>query len=219
MKHRFILWIACFLLLVAGAANAQDSGVTGVVTDATGAVIPRVKVTLTHSGTGAAYETTTNDVGVYLFAKVPPGSGYKLTFVKEGFATLTISDATLGVNRTETFNVQLELGEVTTEVVVEATATVTLNTTDASIGNVIQGGTFKELPIQLRQSPARFLGLQPGVVANSGGGANRDGAVTGARTDQGNITLDGMVVNDQAGGLLLARSWALPLTPSRSFVP
>jgi hypothetical protein len=70
----------------------------------------------------------------------------------------------------------------------------------------------------MRAKPTpRFLGLQPGVVANSGGGANRDGAVTGSRTDQGNITLDGIDVNDQAGGFAFSTVVGAPVDSIQEF--
>ena len=195
----------------------QVSGLTGVVTDSSGAAVAGVSVKLTNTLTGAAYSAQTDDIGVYLFPKLPPSSGYTLTFEKENFRTLTISQITLGVGVTETHNAQLEIGSVSQAIEVTATGEATLNTTDASIGNVLTTNSLHDLPIQIRTNPARLLGLQPGVVANSGGGTNRDGAVTGARTDQGNITVDGIDVNDMAGGFAFTTVGQAPIDSLQEF--
>src|SRR5205085_7546139 len=134
------------------------------------------------------------------FNQVQPGRGYKLTFASPGFQTLTISDVALGVGNVETHNAQLTAGQVNETVSVTASGEATLNTTDASIGNVIETRRLVDLPVQIRSSPASLIGLQPGVVGNNVGTAatNRVGSVTGARADQGNITVDGIDANDQA---------------------
>ena len=191
-----VVFFSFLLAFPLALAAQQVAGLTGVVTDSTGAVIPDAVVKLVDTRTGAEQTTKTDDVGAYLFTKLRPGPGYTVTFTKEGFRTYTVSDVYLGVGTTHTLNAQLELGAVTETVEVKASGEASLNTTDASIGNVIDMRRIRDFPIQIRTSPARILGSQPGVVANSGGGANRDGAVTGARTDQGNITVDGIDVND-----------------------
>ena len=86
----------------------------------------------------------------------------------------------------------LQVGSVSTSVEVKAAGEITLNTSDASVGNVIDTKAVSELPIQARLSPANLMTLQAGV--------NDAGSITGARSDQGNITLDGLDVNDQATG-------------------
>jgi hypothetical protein len=195
------------------------SGVTGVVTDANGAIVPGVTVTLTDTKTQKDLTTKTNDQGVYQFSNVPPGEAYKLTFSQQGFQTLAVTEVTLGVSRTETHNVTLSPGEVSVTVQVTSSNDVTLNTTDPSIGNVIGTRQLKELPIQIRNSPAALLGLQPGVVGNNvgTGATNRVGSVTGARTDQTNITIDGIDANDQATGQAFATVGNAPIDSVQEF--
>jgi len=180
----------------------QTSAVTGVVTDTTGAVISGVEVKITDTKTAAEQSTKTNEHGVYLFAKAAPGTGYKLTFSAQGFDTVVLANVTLGVGITETYNARMSVGQVTNMVTVTSSGEATLNTTDASIGNVISARRLHDLPIQFRNSPAALIGLQPGVIGDNVGTANinRVGSVTGARADQGNITVDGIDTNDQATG-------------------
>ena len=208
------------LCLSAVVASAQSSaGVTGTVKDSNGAVIAGADVKLIDPKTGTELTTKTNDQGVYTFPKVAPGQGYKLTFTAPGFQTLIINEVGLGVDTVSTHNAEMTIGEVSGTVVVTASNEVTLNTTDASIGNVIGERRLKELPIQIRNSPAALIGLQPGVVGNNVGatGTNRIGSVTGARSDQGNITVDGIDSNDQATGQFASTVGNAPIDAIQEF--
>jgi hypothetical protein len=208
------------LCFFAASASAQSTaGVTGTVKDSNGAVIAGADVKLTDTKTGTELSTKTNDQGVYIFPKVAPGIGYKLTFTAPGFQTLVINDVALGVGNVETHNAEMTIGEVSGTVVVTASNEVTLNTTDASIGNVIGERRLKELPIQIRSSPAALIGLQPGVVGNNvgTGTTNRVGSVTGSRADQGNITVDGIDANDQATGQFAATVGNAPIDAIQEF--
>src|SRR4029079_5638673 len=129
-------------------------------------------------------------------------------------------DVTLGVAKTETYNASLTAGDISATVDVVAPGSGdTLNTTDASIGNVIDTRQLKELPIQIRSSPAALIGLQPGVVGNNVGttNTNRVGSVTGSRADQGNITVDGIDANDQATGQFAATTGNAPIDAIQEF--
>lgn len=222
MKKQFFVSVifAVVLCLAALSVMAQNTaGVTGTVKDTTGAVIAGASVKLTDTKTGSEQTTTTNDQGVYSFLRVAPGTGYTLTFTQTGFQTLVIKDVALGVGIVETHNADMTIGEVSGTVEVTASNEVTLNTTDASIGNVIGERRLKELPIQLRNSPAALIGLQPGVVGNNVGTTttNRVGSVTGSRADQGNITVDGIDANDQATGQFAATVGNAPIDAIQEF--
>ena len=203
---RNLALILVTIILSASLSFGQaSSGVTGVVTDAAGAVVPGVTVTLTDTKTGTSQTTTTTDNGNYIFNNIKPGAGFKLSFEKQGFQTFVLNDVQLGIAKTETQNAQLTAGQVTETVqVTSTTGDATLNTTDATLGNVIGQRQLRELPIQLRGSPAALIGLQPGAVGSNvfagATGGNRTGSVTGSRADQGNITVDGIDANDQTTG-------------------
>ena len=220
-KLLFAFMLATLTLSLSAVTGFAQStaGVTGVVKDSNGAVIAGADVKLTDPKTGVELTTKTNDQGVYNFPKVLPGQGYKLTFTASGFQTLIINDVALGVGNVETHNAEMTIGEVSGTVVVTASNEVTLNTSDASVGNVIGERRLKELPIQIRNSPAALIGLQAGVVGNNVGatGTNRIGSVTGARTDQGNITIDGIDANDQATGQFAATVGNAPIDAIQEF--
>jgi Carboxypeptidase regulatory-like domain len=207
----FVLLAICLFAAVVFAQST--TGVKGIVTDQNGAVVPGATVKLKDTKTGEEQTTTTSDQGAYLFVKVAPGAGYQLTVTAQGFQTLVITDIALGVGITETHNAQLSLGSVNNTVTITSTGEATLNTTDASLANLIDQRRMTDLPIQLRNSPAALLGLSPGVVGNNvgTGSTNRVGSVTGSRADQGNITIDGIDANDQATGQAFATVGNAPI--------
>ncbi len=179
--------------------NAQDSaGLNGVVTDATGAVLPGVTVTLTNKKFGTHYTQKTDSHGEYRFLSIPPAEGYDEVFTRAGFATYAVHGLPITVGNTRTQNAKLAAG-ATAEVEVSAANTeVSLNTTDASIGNNIDVKTLNDLPVQDRIGGiSNLFYLQAGVDSNQG-------AVSGARIDQSSVTVDGMDVNDLATGQAFA---------------
>jgi carboxypeptidase family protein len=210
-----------FLAVLPGALRAQEvSSVVGTVADKSGGAIKDVEISLTNANNGFAQTAKTNEVGAYKFLRVPPGSGYLLTFSRDGFQKVAIGDLYLAVNTASTRDVVLEVGSVNQLIEVKAAAEATLNTTDASVGNAFDSRLLHELPIQFRDSPAALLGLQPGVVtasATNDPSGNRDGAVTGARADQGNITVDGIDANDQATGQAFATVGNAPIDAIQEF--
>ena len=221
MKHLrgFVLGVLVSLLFVSLPLRAQEvAGVKGVVLDKSSAPMAGVDVTLDNDKTGLHLKTTTSDAGEYQFLRVAPGPGYTLAFSKAGFNKFEITDVYLGVNSTSTRNATLEIGVITQSVEVKATGEQTIDTTDATIGNVFGTDLLHSLPIQIRSTPAALLGLQPGVVLAGGNdNGNRTGSVTGARADQGNITLDGIDVNDQATGQAFATVGNAPIDAIQEF--
>ena len=181
------------MALVPVLASAQTTAtVTGVVTDPSGAVIPGVAVVLSNPATGVKYQVKTDSAGSYRVANVPPGPGYQIEFEYQGFSPYEVKDLYVNVANSRTQNAKLVPGS-TVEVKVNSDASgVTLNTTDASIGNNFQVSKLQDLPVQDRTSPSVLFTLQPGITAS--------GATTGARTDQTDTTVDGLDVNDFATG-------------------
>jgi len=194
-----VVMLLCFLMamlvLVSMPASYGQAvaGMTGTVTDPSGAAIPGVAVTLTNNATGAKYSTTTNGTGFYRFADIPPGQGYVAKFTAKGFAPFEVKDIYLMASYVRTQNAALAVGgAVSTVEVTAAHSEVTIDTTDATIGNNIDVQHLNELPAQQRGTPTALFELQAGVTDT--------GSVTGARVDQNNITVDGLDVNDMATG-------------------
>lgn len=201
--------------MVAAGAKAQDvASITGTVTDKTGAAIFDATVRLTDTRTSAVYASQTGSFGAYLFARVPAGQGYTLTVSKDGFKTVSVTKLVLAVTETATYDVTLELGNVSQTVEVVASSGAALNTVDAAIGNDIDTRRVAELPSLFRTNAAALLTLAPGVVGHDDGGLEADsqlGSVTGSRADQGNIMLDGLDVNDETIGQAFTAVGSAPI--------
>ncbi|MGH9519411.1 MAG: TonB-dependent receptor plug domain-containing protein, partial [Terriglobales bacterium] len=142
--------------------------------------------------------------GLYNFAALAPGQ-YQLNISAPGFATDIENGVELLVSQPSTVNVKMKLASAAITVEVTATAPL-VNHTDATIGNAFNEAQIKQLPtanrnvVQLlaQQPGVVFLGLQPGITQSDND--TRSGAVNGIRSDQSNVTLDGVDVNDQLNG-------------------
>ncbi|MGH9506417.1 MAG: carboxypeptidase regulatory-like domain-containing protein, partial [Terriglobales bacterium] len=193
------VWFLAFGVLAWGQAT---SSLNGRVTDPSGAAVPGARVTLLRPTTGQTRSVTTNASGGYQFLAMAPGQ-YRLTVSAKGFATAVERRLTLLVNEPATLNIALRLASASTTVEVRGTAAPLVNHTNASIGNAFTQLQIQQLPIADRNVVA-LMSLQPGVVylGNQPGIAQSDfdtrsGAVNGVRSDQSNVTLDGVDVNDQ----------------------
>jgi len=201
---RRAIWLFAVLALLASLAAAQSaSQLNGNVTDPSGAAVSGAKITLTEAATGFQRTTTSNASGLYQFLEVPPGD-YRLEATATGFAPVLASKITLLVKLPSTVNIKLQVAGGTTSVTVEGEAPM-INRTDASLGNVVEGDQIAELPIADR-NVTYLLSLQPGVAyfgiqtQEQQNSDTRSGAVNGVRSDQSNVTLDGIGVNDQNYG-------------------
>ncbi|MGH9757021.1 MAG: carboxypeptidase regulatory-like domain-containing protein, partial [Candidatus Acidiferrales bacterium] len=196
-----ILLLACVMVLASVVfAQTSTTSLRGTVLDPSGAVVPGAQVSLNNPATGFQVAKSTNPNGEYNFPQIPPGK-YTLTVTQAGFAPQS-KQAELLVNQPATVNFTLSVNASNITVDVSST-TETLNTTDATIGNAVNNSTIEALPMEGRNVPD-LLSLQPGVVY-LGREINQDrdsrsGAVSGARSDQSNVTLDGVDDNDQRQG-------------------
>jgi hypothetical protein len=191
-----------FLVTFSTYAQVGTTSLRGTVTDKTGAAIVGAKVTLTSASQALQREMLTGTTGEYEFLALPPGT-YILTVEMTNFRKFEQKNLQLLVNTPATVNAALEIGVATQTVEVSAQA-VTLNTTDASLGNAFNENQVRQLPLEGRNVPD-LLSLQAGVVYTSNrpdapvDTDTRSGAVNGARSDQTNVTLDGVPVNDAGG--------------------
>ncbi len=212
MKPRSARLLASTALVTAVSAGLAQttSSVTGIVTDSSGAVIPGASVVLSNPSTSVRFAVKTDSAGSYRVSNVPPGPGYSVTVSAGGFASFQVNNLYVNVANSRTQNARLNAGAANVEVSVSADAQgVTLNTTDASIGNNFQVSKLDDLPVQNRTSPAALFTLQPGITFT--------GATTGARTDQTDTTVDGLDVNDFATGSFAAITGNAPIDSVQEF--
>lgn len=194
-------------------SQTSTTSLQGTVTDPSGAAVANATVLLVNAESKTERTATTGSQGEYRFQFLPPGT-YTLTVSATGFARHEQTGLPLLVNTPATVNVQLRLGRTTQSVTVTSEAP-NLNMVDASIGDSFSETQVKQVPLEGRNVPD-LLSLQAGVVyTGNRPDINKDrdtrsGSVNGARSDQSNVTLDGVDVNDQANGY--AFKSVLPVT-------
>jgi hypothetical protein len=193
----FSILCASLLLMAFGlapVARAQQTlgGITGVVTDSSGALAPGTTVTVVADDTKLKRSLTTGDSGSYSFVNLPIGS-YTVTFTHNGFQTLNIPSILVQANRTVTLNATLKVGEVGQTVTVNETPL--LNAVDTTNGYVLDESQLTAIP-----SPTgSFTGvaiLTPGVSAELSGGA-------GANSGLGNAPIWANGQRDTSNSFLL----------------
>src|SRR5215470_17921150 len=203
--HKMKVGALCVLvlsgLLFVGTTLAQTSttSLQGTVTDPSGGAVANAAVELTNIDSKVQRDTTTDGQGDYHFQFLPPGP-YLLTITATGFSRFERKGLQLLVNTPATVNAQLRIGQ-SSQVITVSEAPPALNMVDASIGDTFNEAHVKQIPIEGRNVPD-LLSLQPGVAYTGNrpdadkDNDTRGGAVNGARSDQSNVTLDGVDVND-----------------------
>lgn len=194
----FRLTLALGLAITAFGQSLSSVG--GTVKDPSGAVVPVAKIQLVNTATGAQRAEVSDSQGRYRFSQVQPGT-YRISAQAPGFSEIIINDLQLLVNTPATVDLAFEkIGTVASAISVQSEVA-QINTEDASIGNAVGGKVITELPFESR-NVVGLLAIQPGVTylgepGDTGNLDARSGAVDGGKPDQGNVTLDGVDVNDQ----------------------
>ena len=143
-------------------AQFESATMTGVVTDAAGAVVPNVAVKAVQESTNVEATAITNQEGRFFFPSLRPGS-YRVEASAPGFKKAVTGGMVLQVNQAARLDLQLSVGDVTEQVQVSAEAPL-LETESASRGAVIDHTKIVELPLNGRDYNQLAL-LSPGVLA------------------------------------------------------
>lgn len=176
---------------VSGFGQVGTGTLTGVVKDAQGNSVAGANVTLKNDEKNFSRTQVTDSGGDYKFSALPPDT-YVLEVESTGFKKAVISSVKVLAANAARVDVDLEVGNVKEVVNVTSGGVETLvNTQDASLGNNFVSQQITQLPLNAR-NVANLLSLQPAVTPQ--------GYVTGSRSDQSNMTLDGVDVNEQQTG-------------------
>jgi hypothetical protein len=175
---------------------AQQSGIVGTVTEASGAVVTGVSITAKNVNTGESKSVVSNDVGQYTLPNLQVGT-YQVTAEKQGFQRKLVDQVVLEVQAIRNVDFLLAPGAVSEQVDVTASATA-LQTSESSVSTLLETKVVNEIPLNGRN----FLQLQllaPGVTLAKGG------TFTAVKIDSqttsiggGNVSVNGMrdVYND-----------------------
>jgi hypothetical protein len=181
------------------AQGAQTGGLTGVVTDPQGAVVPGATVDVISEATGKSERrVTTGDDGSYTAPLLAPGN-YRLEVTATNFKKTLVTGAVVRITETSRQDVTLSVGGVNEVVEVQATETL-INTSSAVTGTAISAQTLERLPLA-NPNVLFLLSLSAGTLSEptdvrTAGRGTADVNVNGGRTSNNSVTLEGVNVND-----------------------
>ena len=210
-RHASLGLIVLMMVVVGAIGPLQakvDAGISGTVTDASGAVVSGATVQAKALETGLVQKRQTNADGFYAFIDLPPGH-YDVEVSQSGFTTFRQTGILLDVNSAKVVNVKLNVGQISEKVEVSTDA-VQLDTASTQNGEVIRAQTITAVPLVTR-SYTDLLALQPGVTPVSSGLAGGQGgqfSSTGftfnnvsGDLNAGNVSVNGQ--RESANGFLL----------------
>jgi hypothetical protein len=208
--------VALVVVICAAAMMAQTSQgrILGTVTDASGAVVTRAKVTITNTATNVARVLQTNGAGEYAAPSLEPGN-YRIAAEAAGFKKAVSTPVLLEVSREVRVDMKLQPGAISETMEVTAEGALA-DTTDSTLNGVLSNKAINELPLQGRDFQ-NLLPLHPGVQRTPGGGFH---SVTsnGNRPDDNNFYIDGADDNDAYYGETVMNDAGISGTPA-SFLP
>jgi Carboxypeptidase regulatory-like domain/TonB dependent receptor len=192
MRH-----VALCFALFAATAFAQVGGtgsIQGTITDPTGATVAGAAVTATNVATGVETARKTADSGAYLIPLLPAGE-YTVTVKAAGFQTLTRTHVIVDALDTVGLNAQLQLGEATQSVTIDAEVSI-LKADDVALGSSMENQVYDALPLAMNGSardPSAFAGLALGVSSYSTQAAGPStGSFNGGQTYQNEVYIEGL---------------------------
>ena len=169
--RRIAAWVALFLLVSATPLLVSQtlSGINGTVTDATGAVIAKPRVTVTNNATQVSKMASTSSAGTYTVTDLIPGT-YTVKVTSDGFQASVHNGVGVEVGRVSTVDVELQPGSVQQTVEVSENV-IALDTTAPSLNTTIENKVVQELPNQVSGGRGRqidnFIFLAPGVTGST----------------------------------------------------
>jgi hypothetical protein len=186
--------LAFVLLSSSASAQVVTGGITGLVTDQSGAAVPKATITAECPATKERRVATTPDNGEYRISEMAL-CVYKVSATAQGFKTV-VRDVTVSIALVTKADFQLQVGQRNETVIVESAAPL-IEFTD-QLNNNVDSQRIVDLPFNGRDFNS-MLGITPGVQRAPGGGFIAV-SINGARTTTNNYLIDGMYNNDRYYG-------------------
>ena len=200
--RRLVSWMCAIALCCSASslafADASSASLSTTVSDTSGAVIPSATVTLRNGDTNQQQTSASSKTGNASFPFLKPGH-YILTVSKDGFSDVTVSAILLNVGDDKHLQVVLKVGAASQSVTVDGSS-ITMNTTDGSVGTVVDQEFVANMPLNGR-SFQDLISMTPGVNTQSPQASGQspgevgDFSVNGQRTESNYYTVDGVTAN------------------------
>src|SRR5215475_10737454 len=176
----------------AGWTQVLTGRIQGTVTDAQGSVIPGADVKVVNTDTGQAFNTISNELGIWAAPSMSTGT-YTISISLPGFKTATIENVKVDAAVPATVNAKLEVGSISETIEVQGGAEV-LQTETATVSSTLVGTQLHELPFTSRNL-TELIVTQPGSATP---GVPRSTSVYGLPQSAMNVTLDGINIQDNS---------------------
>ncbi len=185
---RFLFLTAlCCLAVSPASAQSDRGGVSGKITDSTGAVLPGASIALTNEATGVKQSATSNSSGDFVFQLLNPGS-YSLTVTGKGFNTAERTHIVVDVGQVNEQNFTLNVGSASENVEV-TTGVQQLQTESGSLGLIVEQRSIQELPL-VYGNPFTLEALAPGILVS---GVNPN--IHAYDSSTANVSVNGSLLN------------------------
>jgi carboxypeptidase family protein len=196
-SNRMLVRMVLLMVTLCGLALAQDTAeITGTVTDASGAAVPGAQVSLSNPQHGISHTANSNGSGDFVFASLPIGS-YDLAVTAAGFKKYEAKGIVLRVADKARVNVALQVGTISTEVIVQGSEVAQVETESSELSGVVTGKEISQLELNGRDVK-QLITLVPGVSNQTGAdegsvgvSANTSFSVNGGRIEYNNWEMDG----------------------------
>ena len=180
------------------SAQAGRGGISGLVADPTGAIIPGASVTATDDATGAKLSTVTTGAGLYTFVSLPPGT-YEVSATAKGFDTVVQKNVHVTVDQVSTINLTLKIGQVS-EVVTVTETTSLVDTSNSTVGQLISADTIDRVPL-LTRNVYDLIQLSAGVTpANGANNSSSSFAIENISSGRPGVDVSSYTVNGAIEG-------------------
>jgi hypothetical protein len=191
MWHRVVLGVVLAVSFSYAYGADVTARIKGVVTDPTGAVIPKATITATNVATGIVATTYASETGDYTFQALPIGT-YSLSVSAPGFKSFSATGIVLNIDQVYVEPVKLTVGSSMDTVSVEANA-VQVDSSNMQLSNVVDAAQIVELPL-IGRAFTQLEQISPGIQASS----DRFGgfSANGAQTQQSSFLINGTDTND-----------------------
>jgi hypothetical protein len=201
MHSRMMRWLQSITIAIAiavfaclaltGSAQTFRGGISGIVTDPSGAAVASANVQAVNDGTGQLRQTVSSSAGEFTFQDIPLGT-YTITVSAPGFETVKTNKVPVSAGSVYNLPVKLSPAAQSTTIEVAASA-LALDTTSPTQTSTIAERSVQDIPLNGRDF-TQLIALTPGFAGYSANGT--DGSLNGARTNQINWQIDGVDNND-----------------------
>ncbi len=193
LRRLLCVFILMLSLATIALSQAGRGGISGLILDSSGAVVPGAQVMLRNNATGVAQSTVSTKAGLYTFVSLTPGV-YELRVTQKGFESVLQSNVTVSVDQVSTLNISLSVGS-STEVVTVTSTTDLAETSNSTVGQLISAETIDRVPL-LTRNVFDLVQLSAGVTpANGSPNSSSSFAITNISSGRPGVDVSSYTIN------------------------